>query len=104
MHIEPTTLKFIVNLLLPFLVGLILKSPVWKKHPEYQKFLTADAVSNLIDFLTDKNVRREAAIKEIQRVVETQGVHLDEKTAGELLDALIRAYGNLIGNVKRLKK
>lgn len=86
----------IVSILLPFVVGWLLRSPIGKYIPspvaDVLAELSPQAIEEMYEHLSTKQARRESAIEYVQIVSARYGVSVDPDTATALVDYLTGAY------------
>jgi hypothetical protein len=86
----------IVSILLPFVVGWLLRSPIGKYIPspvaDVLAELSPQAIEEMYEHLSTKQARRESAIEYVQIVSARYGVQVDADTATALVDYLTKAY------------
>jgi len=89
----------ILSILLPFLIGWLLKSPVGKYIPPALANVLADlspqAIEEMYEHLSSKRTRRESAIEYVQVVCARYGVTVDAQAASALVDYLTGVYRKL---------
>jgi len=89
-------LTIILSIVLPFLIGWLLKSPVGKYIPEpvAQVLARLDpaAVQTIMLHVGTREARRESAIDYVQTALREYGIELDRKSAAQVVDYLTTAY------------
>lgn len=108
MHIDIQAIGTVLSYALPIIAAYLMRSPIGQKtDSKTMRVLatfTPDNIQKAVDFLTDKNVRRDAAITKITALAGKQDINLDRAAAGQVVDALAKGYKHIIGDIKRLRK
>lgn len=91
----------IIEIALPFVIGLLIKSPIWKGIPKpvarVLAKLDAATIEALYEKVKNKDRRRETAIEVIRsEVYEYLKVDVPESTAGDIVDWLQSEYKRVV--------
>jgi hypothetical protein len=86
---------------LPFIIGLLMKSPLWKSVPQSVATvlaqLDATTIAALYAKVRDKRARSETAMEVIQTEVKQYlGIELDNATAKQVVYWLQKLYGKVV--------